>query len=281
MLRSLEHGLARMIAGIGGISAPAASATAAALTRTAQWFAEEVCLRRCRRGCLLEPEEDGRALFFSRRHPAGLDAARGEGDASDGDWPGRRALRAHLSRRLDERIATGEAFLTAFDQLGLATRGGARARAERARELVRRLQASRRNVDRIDEDPGWLYAMVEEHGQIVRELGDLCRHLLGTALVTLAPSGEQFAGFEPYTAALAAWRRVERLVRRLGLTGIPLRSLHAAADRLDGSPAIVALLYGASGIDGPIDAKVAQALRDFWMHTPRSALGGKTPAQRE
>ena len=279
MIRSLERGLGRVIAEIGGASSQSASAMAAAMARTAQWFAEEVCLRRCRRGCLLEPEADGRAMFFSRRHPAGLDTSGGDREAGDADWPERLALREHLSRGLDERIAAGANFLSAFDQLGVPARGETRGRADRAREVVERLRRSRRNLDRIDQDPGWLYATVDENGQLVRELGLLCRDLLGTALRALTPGPEQFAGFEPDTAALVSWRRVERYVRKLGLMGIPLRSLHAAVDRVDGSAAIIALLHGASGMDGPADPKLSQALREFWTHTPRSSLGGQTPAR--
>jgi len=52
---------------------------AEALAGTARWFADEICLRRCRRECLLAPELDGRDLFFLRSHPAGIDFGAADG----------------------------------------------------------------------------------------------------------------------------------------------------------------------------------------------------------
>ena len=89
---------------------------AAALVSAGRWFAEEVCLRRCRRGCLLDPESDGRALFFDHAHPAGLDLV--PSNAESGRSAGGLALRQHLARRLDERIVVAEAFLEALEGLG-------------------------------------------------------------------------------------------------------------------------------------------------------------------
>ncbi|HSD10970.1 MAG TPA: hypothetical protein VLF14_08295, partial [Candidatus Binatia bacterium] len=259
-------------------SPQSAARLAAALVSAGRWFAEEVCLRRCRRACLLDPDSDGRALFFDRGHPAGLDLI--PTSAECGRSAGGLALRRHLARLLDERIVVAETFLEALEQLGLPARGDHRSRLRRASELLERLRALRREVEHIEEDPAWLYALVEEAEQLVRELRALHRHLLCAALGRLAPRPEQFEAFQLYPQALVAWRRLERQTRRLGLIGLPSRSLHAAVDRLTSSVSLLALLR-AVGEPASVGAlrRLDEATAQFWAHTPRSALGSRTPAQ--
>jgi hypothetical protein len=237
-------------------------------------------LRRCRRGCLLDPDSDGRALFFDRRHPAGLDLI--PTSAEYGRSACGLALRRHLARHLDEQIVITETFLEALEQLGPPARGDRRSRLRRAAEFLERLRALRREVERIEEDPAWLYALVEEAEQLVRDLRPLHRHLLCTALGRLAPKPEQFEAFRLYPQALVAWRRLERQTRRLGLIGLPSRSLHAAVDRLTSSVSLLALLR-AVGEPSSVGAlrRLDEATAQFWAHTPRSALGSRTPAQTE
>src|SRR5262249_40070803 len=150
------------------VAPESAARLATALVSAGRWFADEVCLRRCRRGCLLEPESDGRALFFDHGHPAGLDLI--PSNAESGRPAGGLALRRPPWRRLDERIVGAEAFHGALESLGRPARGGGRARLRRASALLERLRMLRREVGRIEEDPAWLYALVEETEQSVREL---------------------------------------------------------------------------------------------------------------
>jgi hypothetical protein len=278
---TLERRLEGAIATASGSSRERSAHLAGVLVHTARWFAEEVCLRRCRRGCFSEPEADGRELFFSRSHPAGL-APAPAGEAPSSGWASGPALRLHLSRRLDDRIAEAEDFLAALARLAVCTRGEARARQRRAEELIRRLRAVREEIERIEEDPAWLYAMVEETEHVVREQRALSRLLLGSALASCAPSAAQFAGFEATPPALAAWRRFERQARRSGLIGMPLRALQAAADRLDACADLFALLRGVAEPATPAALRrLRAALDEFWRHTPRSSLGARAPSQIE
>jgi hypothetical protein len=227
---------------------------------------------------LLDPESDGRALFFDHGHPAGLDLV--PSNAENGRSAGGLALRQHLARRLDERIVVAETFHDALERLGRPARGDGRARLRRANELLERLRMLRREVGRIEEDPAWLYALVEETEQSVRELRVLHKHLLGAALGRLAPRAEQFEDFRPYPQALVAWRRLERQTRRLGLIGLPLRSLHAAVDRFASSAPLLALLRAvAEPCSGVTARRLDEATVQFWSHTPRTSLDSRTPAQ--
>lgn len=278
----LEHGLEAAIASATGASGPASRRLAVALASAARWFADEICLRRCRRGCLREPEGDGRALFFSREHPAGLDLGPARSDAPRRRGAGAAALRQHLSQRLDRRIALAAAFLAALAEVGAPVRGEGRVRRRRAEELLRRLRGLRRAVERIEEDPAWLYSLIEESEPLLLEIGTLQRHLLGAALGDLVPDAAQFRGFRPYPEARVAWQRFERQVRRLGLLGVPLRALHAAADRVTGSATLLALLRAVAEPLSPAALeRLAEALGEFWRHTPRSRLDSRTPAQAE
>jgi hypothetical protein len=270
----------RIGAAIGAltVSPEAAARLAAALVSAARWFAGEVCLRRCRRGCLLDPDSDGRDLFFDRGHPAGLDLI--PASAERGRSAGALALRRHLARRVGERIVVTESFLDAFEKLGLPTRGDSRPRLRRASELLERLRGLRREVERIEEDPAWLYALVEETEGLASQLRALHSQLLCAALGRLAPSPKQFETFQPYPQALVAWRRLERQARRLGLIGLPSRSLHAAVDRF-ASPAPLFALLRAVVEPSSTGAlyRLDEAATQFWTHTPRSDLGSRTPAQ--
>ena len=62
--------------------------------------------------------------------------------------------------------------------------------------VTARLRELSREVLRIEEDPAWLYALVEETEQIARELRTLHKGLLGASLARLEPDVRQFAGFE-------------------------------------------------------------------------------------
>jgi hypothetical protein len=276
----LESAITRDIASATGVPDATASRLAGALVGTGRWFADEVCLRRCRRGCLLDPESDGRALFFDAHHPAGLDFA--AGDDAPPRSAGALALRQHLGRQLQERIDSAASFAAAVEALDLPARGAERARKRRAAECRDRLRALRQELERTEEDPAWLYALVEESEEVARELSMLHRMLLGSSVARLSPAPEQFAGFAPYPEALAAWRRFERLIRRLGLVGLPLRALHAAADHyLDAAP-LAALLAGAADRGSRRSLqRLAQEVAAFWSHTPRSALTARTPAQAD
>src|SRR5207249_12073653 len=130
----------------------------------------------------------------------------------------------------------------ALQSRGRLSRGAGRSRLRLAGELLERLRGLRLEVERIEEDPAWLYALVEETEQSVRELRGLHKHLLGAALGRLTPKPDQFEDFQPYPQALVEWRRLERQTRRLGLIGLPLRSLHAAVDRFTSSDPLLALL---------------------------------------
>ena len=165
-------------------------------------------MRRCRRGCLLDPEADGRSLFFEQRHPAGLDFA--PSDATAARSAGGLALREHLQRRLGEQLTLGASFHEALETMRTPARGAERLRVHRAKDLLERLRELSREVLRIEEDPAWLYALVEETEQIARELRTLHKGLLGASLARLEPDVRQFAGFQPYPEAQLAWRRLER-----------------------------------------------------------------------
>jgi hypothetical protein len=276
----LEAAIARDVVASTGLGLEAASRLAVALVGAGRWFADEVCLRRCRRACLLEPEADGRALFFDPHHPAGLDFA--PGDDAPARSAGALALRHHLARRLEERIDSAAAFAAAIESLDLPARGADRARRRRAADRLDRLRALRQELERTEEDPAWLYALVEETEQVARELSTLHRMLLGSSVARLSPAPEQFAGFEAYPEAHGVWRRFERLIRRLGLVGLPLRSLQAAVDRCADAGRLTALLAGAAdrGSRHLLHRLEANAA-EFWNHTPRSALAARTPAQAE
>ncbi len=276
----LERGLEAAIGSTTGTSPEAARRLAVALVSAACWFAGEICLRRCGRGCLREPDGDGRALFFSREHPAGLDLAPAASGAPRRRTTSAVALRQMLAQRLDRRIELSAAFLDALAQLGAPARGEARARRRRAEDLLQRLRGIRHEVERIEEDPAWLYSLVEESEPLLLEIDRLHRHLLGAALGSLRPNATQFSAFRPYSEAQVAWRRFERQVRRLGLVGLPLGALHGAADRVEGSATLLALLRAvAEPLSPTVLERLEAALAEFWRHTPRSALKSRTPAQ--
>jgi hypothetical protein len=151
---------------------------------------------------------------------------------------------------------------------------------QRAKDLLERLRELSREVLRIEEDPAWLYALVEETEQIARELRTLHKGLLGASLARLEPDVRQFAGFQPYPEAQLAWRRLERQTRRLGLIGLPLAALHTAANRFTESSALAALLRAAAPDASPSALRrLGETAAGFWSHTPRSELGGRTPSQ--
>ena len=274
----LEQRVQTEVGAATGLRGETAAAIAAALVSAGRWFAEEVCLRRCRRGCLLDPEADGRSLFFEQRHPAGLDFA--PSDATAARSAGGLALREHLQRRLGEQLTLGASFHEALETIRTPARGAERLRVQRGKDLLERLRELSREVLRIEEDPAWLYALVEETEQIARELRTLHKGLLGASLARLEPDVRQFAGFQPYPEAQLAWRRLERHTRRLGLIGLPLAALHAAADRFAESSALAALLRAAAQDNSPSALRrLGETAAGFWSHTPRSELGGRTPSQ--
>lgn len=266
---ALEETIAAAIDSANGALAEPAGRLAAALVSTARWFAEEVCLRRCRKGCLLDPESDGRALFFERSHPAGLYLAPPSGERTRST--GGLALREHLARRLDTRIGVTTSFLEALGSLGAAARGDELSRGRRAAEVLERLRGLRQEVESIEEDPAWLYALVEETEELAREFATLAKPLLGAALGRIGPKPEQFGSFQPYPESLLAWRRLERQMRRLGVIGLPRAAFYAAADRFDSSQALLALLHAvAEPLSPAAFRRLEQATREFWRHTPRS-----------
>lgn len=274
----LQAALLSDIAAATGLVDERASRLATALVSTACWFTDEVCLRRCRRACLLDPESDGRALFFDPRHPAGLDFA--AGDDAPARSAGALALRHHLARQLEERIDSAASFAAAVEVLALPVRGAERARQRRAAGRLERLRLLRQELERTEEDPAWLYALVEEMEEITRDLSKLHRMLLGSSVARLTPAPEQFTGFEPYPEAHTVWRRFERLLRRLGLVGLPLRALQAAADRYVSPAPLTALLAGAADRSTRHALqRLAENAAEFWNHTPRSTLAARTPAQ--
>jgi hypothetical protein len=257
----IESGIAAALT-----AAAAPDRLAATLAGTVRWFADEICLRRCRRGCLLAPELDGRELFFQRSHPAGIEAT-GESDGSRGAVI--TALRHHLARRLDDRIATTRAFLAALDRLGAPIRGDARERRRRVTDITARLVLLRQDVERIDEDPAWLYALAEETEQLARDVTAISKHLLGATLGRAAPEA---ARGRASAEALAAWRRFERQVRRLGLIGLTLPSLAAAIARLENAEELSALVRGVVGDATAVSlARLDDAARALWSLTPRVA----------
>jgi hypothetical protein len=275
--RALERGLEDEIRAATGLPGEAGRRMAAALATVARWFTGEVCLRRCRRGCLMEPYNDGRALFFSPGHPAGIELTPGA-DATRS--PELVAVRRYLGRRIDDRIGATASFLEGLDGLGFSPRGEDRLRRRRAEDLLRRLRNLRQDVGRVEEDPGWTYGCVEETEELARELGILQRHLLCSALGRLHPRPEQFATFEKYPRALAAWRQLERQTQRLGLVGLRLECLHAAVDRLESSAPLLALLRAVADSASTRQLqRLAESAAEFWNHTPRSSLGSQTPAQ--
>ncbi|MET0152824.1 MAG: hypothetical protein ABW298_09490 [Candidatus Binatia bacterium] len=276
----LEAAIGRDIVANTGLLEEAALRLAAALVSAGRWFADEVCLRRCRRACLLEPEADGRALFFDPHHPAGLDFA--PGDDAPVRSAGALALRHHLARHLEDQIDSAASFAAAVESLDLPARGADRARRRRAADRLDRLRTLRQELERTEEDPAWLYALVEETEEVARELSMLHRMVLGSSVARLSPAPEQFAGFEAYPEAHGVWRRFERLLRRLGLIGLPLRSLQAVADRCADARPLTALLAGAADRSSRhLLHRLGENAVEFWNHTPRSALAARTPAQAE
>jgi hypothetical protein len=262
----IERGIAAALTAATGGAAPAADRLAAPLAGTVRWFADEICLRRCRLGCLLAPDLDGRELFFQRTHPAGIEAA-GEPDGSRGAVV--TALRHHLARRLDDRIARTRAFLAALDRLGTPTRGDARERRRRVADIAARLVLLRQDVERIDEDPAWLYALAEETEQLARDVTAISKHLLGA---TLGRGASEAARGRPSAETLAAWRRFERQVRRLGLIGLTLPSLATSIARLESAEELAALVRGVVGDATPASlARLDEATRALWSLVPRAA----------
>ncbi len=280
--RRLVELLRAQVQAVSPTSTAVAERFAAALAAAGRWFAGEVCLRLCRRGCLREPESDGRALFFSRVHPAGLDdPGTAERTAGASSSAGARALRDHMAQTLDERSATAHAFLDALGSLGVESIE-ASPRVRRARAIVERLRALRRETDRFGEDPAWIYALVEEHQALERESGAIFRQLLATSLGSLVPRPQQFAGFRVYPEVVAADRRLRREMQRVGIVGLPPRALRTVTDRLATPASLLALLRGVADLVSRAQlARLEAALDGFWRHTPRSALGGRTPATVE
>ncbi len=240
----LEAAIARDIVANTGLLDEAASRLAATLVSAGRWFADEVCLRRCRRACLLEPEADGRALFFDPRHPAGLDFA--PGDDAPARSAGALALRHHLAR-----------------QLGTESNAPHRSPPPSSRSTCRRgARIARgddvRRIGSIDCEPS------------ARSSSEPRKTRLGSTHSSKRPRGSRVS-FSRCTECCSArasrgshrplnnlqaskhiaeahgvWRRFERLIRRLGLVGLPLRSLHAAADRCADARPLTALLAGAA-----------------------------------
>jgi hypothetical protein len=276
-LRRIEQRVRAETVAATGWDEPAAAALAAALVSAGRWFAAEVCLRRCKRGCLLDPESDGRALFFEPGHPAGLQFA--PSDATAARSAGSVALRQHLQRRIDDHLALGDGFQDALRMIQTTARGPERLRIRRANHLLERLRELAREVVRIEEDPAWLYALVEETEQIARELLALHKGLLAATFARLVDEPRRLPGFRPDRESQAVWRRMERRTRRLGLIGLPLAALQAAADRLPSGEPLAALLRAAAQDESPRALRGLEELAaEFWRHTPRRDLDGRTPA---
>ena len=276
----LEAAIGRDIVANTGLLEEAALRLAAALVSAGRWFADEVCLRRCRRACLLEPEADGRALFFDPPSSGGPRLRTGGRCAGP---IGRSARLASPSRAAPRgpnrfrRIVRGRRRVPRP-----AGAGADRARRRRAADRLDRLRTLRQELERTEEDPAWLYALVEETEEVARELSMLHRMVLGSSVARLSPAPEQFAGFEAYPEAHGVWRRFERLLRRLGLIGLPLRSLQAVADRCADARPLTALLAGAADRSSRhLLHRLGENAVEFWNHTPRSALAARTPAQAE
>ena len=271
--RDLEQRVQTEIGAATGLRGETAAAIAAALVSAGRWFAEEVCLRRCRRGCLLDPEADGRSLFFEQRHPAGLDFA--PSDATAARSAGGLALREHLQRRLGEQLTLGASFHEALETMRTPARGAERLRVHRAKDLLERLRELSREVLRIEEDPAWLYALVEETEQIARELRQ-------APFAALNHQGQRhgifLAGVATSRGRLVTLAVYELDVSSLGLVQLFFEQL--AADRFTESSALAALLRAAAQDASPSALRrLGETAAGFWSHTPRSELGGRTPSQ--
>ncbi len=274
----LEERLGALVGAETTLAPEPAHELARALTTVALWFAGEICLSRCRRGCLLEPAADGRALFFAPEHPAGIDSVAEENRAERS--AASVALELALARRLDAAIARQAGFLDVLPWLGLAPQGEDRARFERAGECLRRLRAVRSTLEQAGEDPALVYSCVEEAESIEQELAGLRRRLFSAVVGRLEPRAEQFGRARPGEKERAAWHRFDREMRKLGLLDLPLLAVQAALDRFETSAPFLTLLQAVAPPRTVARRRLlAERLRELWNHTPRSSLGGRTPAE--
>lgn len=274
----LQRDVASLLSRETGFADERTQAMATAMATVTSWFADEICLRRCRRECLMDPEADGRELFYAPTHPAGLD--------EPADSPGRclppslLAPWRHLSRRLDDLIGESTSFFEALSDLGFLPNGSERNDRQRMEEVVARIRILRHECSQAA-DPASLYSRIDETEGLDAGLTALARSLLSAALRPLRPSPEQFRAFRPDGAARLAWRRFERLLRTYGLFDLDLGSLHAALDRLDSTTSLLSLLRLATRPRSAARSRIlAERLTDFSNHTPRSRLGAQTPLQK-
>jgi hypothetical protein len=277
--RGLERALETLLARETDLGSERLRRLASAMSAVAQWFADEICLRRCRRECLMAPEADGRDLFYAPGHPAGLDVAgrpAGEGAPSPVAAPPWR----HLERRFDETIRSTAAAVDALAALGFVPRGGDRAAYRRLLDTAARLRAARRELAALGDDAASIYSYVDEAHTLESELHALERQLAVVALRATPPRREQFAAFRPYPAATLAARRFARELARLGLHEVEVASVQAALDRLDSPAPVLALLRGAARPGSTRQARaIAERLTDLSDHTPRTRLDSRTPSQ--
>ncbi len=260
-----------------GFTGVRAERMAVAMATVAQWFADEICLRRCRRDCLTEPEADGRELFYAPDHPAGLDTGP---PAASSLAPPALAPWRHLSRRLEDLLGEASSLLESLASLGFVAHGAERVAWRRIEEVVTRLRFLRQEAARSSDDPASLYCRIEEAEAFDVEFATLARPLVSASLRRLSPRPEQFSTFEAYPAARSAWRRFERLIRSHGLFDVEIRSFHAALDRLESTAPLLCLLRAVARPRSAARSRIlAQCLADLSHHTPRTRLGSRTPFQ--
>ncbi|MGH7859896.1 MAG: hypothetical protein ACREQY_21430, partial [Candidatus Binatia bacterium] len=223
---------------------------AAALANVSRWFADEICLGQCREECLIEPGADGRSLFYSPTHPAGLEPApslHGPPNFAAAGLGTRRVVGRSIERSI-ERISDLQ---KALDGVGFVARGESLSWIRRLGEILKRLRMIRSELSQLSEDPASMYSQIEEVHCLGEDMAAIERRLAVAAL-SAAPARERVS--EPaaatYTASTAA-RRLERLLRRLGLHEIGPPQLRAALERLHGAAPLLCLLRAAAGPRAP------------------------------
>ncbi|MGH7818399.1 MAG: hypothetical protein ACREQ9_01375, partial [Candidatus Binatia bacterium] len=245
---------------------------AVALANVSRWFTDEICLGQCREECPLDPAGDGRSLFYSRTHPAGLEAApslHGPPNFAAAGLGTRRVIGRSLERSID-RIGDLQ---KALDAVGFAPRGESLAWTRRLGEILKRLRMLRSELSQLSEDPASIYSQIEEVHCLRDDLAGVERRLALAALdaVPLPPAGREAPDRHPETAAAA--RRLERTLRKLGLHEIGLARLEAALERLDGAAPLLSLLRAAGGPKALAMRELAEALHAFARPGPGRPSG--------
>ena len=276
--RGLEHEVRQRISKVVPMVPDLAGRIARALVTVALWFTRDICLRRCHEGCLARPDDDGRRPFYSPVHPAGLEPAPSLAGTPNFAASGS-ATRRVLSREIESAVSRAGELVDALRSLGTSPREIDSDSLSRVRALKKKLAVVLRDLDQVHEDPASIYSHIEEKHALVEELSTLEGSLVERALGGLRPAPQQFAGFDAYPEARAAWLRFSRMLRNLNLKRVGLRNVQAALDRVETTGPVLTLLCAARPCSSRRARTLSQRLLELRTHTPRACLGARTPYQ--